>query len=355
MVGNAKKITLFLLAGIAIILVIVSTRVKIPYSIKSKAFIVPSMEYNLVRTSDGTLVTTLKDNINGVVKNYGITAFQRGDVVQFSLAEGILEDRHLNKGDTIGWILSNQEQITLVELKGELGVLKAEHMFYTTGQKPEDVETAKEEWDLAKQNLALQKTLIERSKVLHQDSVISQQEYDLVLNNLKVKEIELSIAEARYMSIITGEKKEQLDLIKAKINSIESQIDQISSRLAYFTFISPISGNLLAQRDVDTLFGGNVISIGNVDQLAAIVPVQLKERTYIDVGDAVFIQNSKGTITHIDNSIKLIEGRQSFYVTVFWENQSKLLPGSITEATLGNRKITLAEYFLRMFSKDPGK
>jgi hypothetical protein len=353
---NIRKILVSSLIGlIAIAIVIASVYIKIDYQISTKAFFMPATEYNLIRTIEGNLITSLKDNVSGVVKNYGITEFERGDVVQFLVAEKLVRNKFLNAGDTIGWILSNEQQKILIQLKGELGVLKAELEFFTTGQKPEDVETAKEQWDLAKEQLDIQKKLIERSAILFKDSVIPQQEYDIALNNLKVREIEVNIAEARYLSITTGEKKEQEKLILAKIKNIESQINQVSARLAYFTFTSPISGNLIEQRGIDTIFGGNVISIGSNDKWVALAPVQLRERPFIHIGDTLFCNESTGIVTSMDNSVKIIDGKQAFYITSEWSSKNNILAGSIDEVNIKGGKITLADYFLRIFAPDPGK
>jgi len=353
---NNRKVVVYLsIAVFLALLIYASTKVKTNYSITSKAFFMPSLEFNLIRTPDGNLITTLKDNSAGIVKSYGISQFERGDVVQFMVSERLIKEKYLNKGDTIGWILSNEQQKLLIQLNGELGILKAELEFYTTGQKPEDIETAKGQWELAKQQLDIQKKLIKRNTILFNDSIIPQQEYDIQLNNLKVKEIEVAIAEARYLSITTGQKKEQERLILAKIKNIESQISQVSSRLAYFTFTSPISGIMIAQRGMDTIFGGNVISIGNTEKWIGLVPVQLKERAYVHVGDTIRSSNSYGVITGIDNSVKIIDARQAFYVTTEWTSKNEIMPGAISEVNLVGEKITLANYFLRIFALEPGK
>jgi hypothetical protein len=353
--NNRKIIVITLISVVVAIIIYASTIIKVNYSISSRAVFMPALEYNLIRTPDGNLITTLKDNSVGVVKNYGISQFSRGDVVQFMVADDLIKNQKVNAGDTLGWILSNEQQKVLIQLKGELGILKAELDFYTTGQKPEDIQTSKEQWELAKEQLEIQKKLIKRNTKLFNDSVIPQQEYDIQLNNLKVKEIEVAIAEAKYLSISTGQKKEQERLILAKIKNIESQITQVSTRLAYFTFTTPISGMLIAQRGMDTIFGGNVITIGNNDKWIGLVPVQLKERAFIHVGDTIKNNNNYGKIISMDNSVKIIDARQAFYVTIEWISKNDIMPGAINEVSIIGEKITIADYLLRIFALEPGK
>lgn len=345
---NSKRIWIVssIILFIAIIIV-ASFKIKIPYTIRSRAVFMPASEFNLVRTVDGNLISSFKDNIRGVVKSYGVTEFQRGDVVQFLLNPKLINQKYVTVGDTIGWIVSNEEQRNLIQLKGELGIMKAEFDFYTTGQKPEDVKTAKEQLELAKEQLDIQKKLLKRSTLLFKDSVIPQQEYDIELNKLKVKEIEVGVAEARYLSITTGEKKEQARLVSAKIANLELQIKQVSDRLAYFTFTTPMSGMILLQRENE--IGENVIAIGDTSHWVGVIPVQLKEREFVKITDTINFNNHYGSIVGIDNSVKIIDRRQSFYVTGIWPFKDNIMPGTMAEVDIFCPKVTIKDYFLRIF------
>jgi hypothetical protein len=335
-----------------VILVIGCIYIKVPYKIRSRALFMPASEFNLVRTLDGNLISSFKDNVRGVVKSYGVTEFQRGDVVQFLLNPKMLSQKYVNAGDTIGWIVSNEEQRNLIQLKGELNIMKAEFDFYTTGQKPEDIETAKEQWELAKEQLDIQKKLLQRSTALFGDSVIPQQDYDIELNKLKVKEIEVGIAEARYMSITTGEKKEQGQLVAARISNLESQIQQVSNRLAYFTFTTPMSGMILLQRENEV--GENVIAIGDTSHWVGVIPVQLKEKDFIKLTDTIAYKEHKGNIVGIDNSVRVLDRKQAFYVTGLWPFKEDILPGTMAEVDINCPKVSIKDYFIRLFKPAMG-
>lgn len=351
MIGK-RGLVLSAVIVVIILLFIASEYIEVPYTIRSRALFMPASEYNLVRTADGNLISSFKDNVRGVVKSYGVTEFQRGDVVQFLLNPKISTQKYVKAGDTIGWIVSNEEQRNLIQLKGELNIMKAEFAFYTTGQKPEDIKTAKEQWELAKEQLDIQKKLLKRNTSLFKDSVIPQQEYDIELNKLKVKEIEVGIAEARYLSITTGEKKEQERLVAARIANLESQIKQVSDRLAYFTFTTPMSGIILLQRENET--GENVIAIGDTSNWVGVIPVQLKERDFIKLSDTISYNELKGNIVGIDNHVKILDRRQAFYVTGLWPFKESILPGTLAEVDINCPKITIKNYFLRIFKPAMG-
>ncbi len=338
--------------ALIVLLLVACLYIKVPYIIKSRALFMPASEFNLVRTADGNLISSFKDNVRGVVKSYGVTEFQRGDVVQFLLNPKISNQKYVNAGDTIGWIVSNEEQRNLIQLKGELNIMKAELEFFTTGQKPEDIQTAKEQWELAKEQLDIQKKLLKRSTTLFGDSVIPQQEYDIELNKLKVKEIEVGIAEARYLSITTGEKKEQGRLVSARISNLESQIKQVSERLAYFTFTTPMSGMILLQRENE--IGENVIAIGDTSHWVGVIPVQLKEREFIKLSDTITYKKLNGHIVGIDNSVRILDRKQAFYVTGLWPFEENILPGTMAEVDINCPKVSIKDYFIRLFKPAMG-
>jgi hypothetical protein len=350
---NSKRILIVTAVIVLVVLLFVaSVFIEVPYTIRSRALFMPASEFNLVRTADGNLISSFKDNVRGVVKSYGVTEFQRGDVVQFLLNPKISNQKYVAAGDTIGWIVSNEEQRNLIQLKGELNIMKAELDFFTTGQKPEDIQTAKEQLELAKEQLDIQKKLLKRSVSLFQDSVIPQQDYDIELNKLKVKEIEVGIAEARYLSITTGEKKEQERLVAARISNLESQIQQVSDRLAYFTFTTPMSGMILLQRENE--IGENVIAIGDTSHWVGVIPVQLKERDYLNLKDTISYKNHQGNIVGIDNSVRILDRKQAFYVTGLWPFKENILPGTMAEVDIYCPKVTIKDYFLRIFKPAMG-
>jgi hypothetical protein len=348
-----KRIWLFIVLLIVFVIATVATFfIKVNYKVRSRAFFMPSSEFNLVRTIDGNLISSFKDNLVGVVKSYGVTEFQRGDVVQFILNPGLTAQKYVSAGDTIGWIVSNEEQRNLLQLKGELQIMKAEMEFYTTGQKPEDIQTATEQLELAKEQLDIQKKLLARSAQLYRDSVIPIQDYEIQLNIYKVKEIEVGVASARFLSVTTGEKIERAKLVAAKISNLESQIKQVSNRLAYFTFTAPLSGMIMLQRDNQS--GDNVIGIADTSRWVGIIPVQLREKNYLHISDTITCNNIKGNIFGIDNSVKIIDRRQSFYITGVWPYQSNIMPGTMADVEISCGEVSIKDYLIRLFKPSNG-
>ncbi len=347
-VKNQKRIKygLYLFVPVALLLLI---PVKIPFSVSGKSLIYPHQEWKLTKTTEGNLISTYKNHLKGTLETYSVTEFQRGDVVTFELVEGVKYRTFIYKGDTIGLYNSNEEQRKLIELEGALGILEAELEFFTTGQKPEDVEEALHQWNLAKQELATERKLMDRSRILHRDSVISDQEFEIAENNLRVKEINLDIAEARYRSITTGDKPEQEKLLRAKIKATKDQIKQVEDRLESLVLRSPFSGMIINQHG-DSY--NRLLALADTSSVVAVCGLQATDRKYIFPGQTALAKFAgktyEGKVISVDNSMQVIEGRSAFFARVQF-NTNEIPPGAIIETDIFIEELRFFAYAGRFF------
>ncbi|TVQ78897.1 MAG: hypothetical protein EA358_04390 [Flavobacteriales bacterium] len=323
--------------------------VKLPFTISAKAITYPLQEWQLGKTSEGNLVSNYKDHRKGTLETYSVTEFQRGDVVTFELNEDLKHKSFIREGDTIGIYNSNEELRKLIELQGTLGILEAELEFYTTGQKPEDVDEALHRLKLARQELATEKKLISRSRLLHRDSVISDQEFEIAENRYRVKEINLDIAEARYRSITTGEKPEQELLLRAKIKATKDQLSQVEERLESLVLRSPFSGMVIHQHGNSS---NRVMALADTTSIVAVCGFQSKDRPYILVGQKVFAKYGphkiEGRIINVDNTMQVIEGRSAFFARAEFP-AGKIPPGAVLEVDVFIEDLQFFSYLGRYF------
>jgi multidrug efflux pump subunit AcrA (membrane-fusion protein) len=334
---------------IAIVLILgwLSVTQKIEYRISSKAFFMPASEYGITRNVDGNLISTLTDHHTHLVERYSITEFQRGDVVELIMSTKITNNGFITAGDTIGYIISNEEQRNLIDLQGQLDVLKAELLFFTTGQKPEDVLLALNQLELAKQELETERLLMERSERIFSEGAISRQEYDIALNTLKVRELAVKIAQANWESISTGEKPEQEQLTLAQIAALSKQIDQIKQRIQSLTITSPVGGKLIMHRDLQLT--GQIITIADTSALIALIPIPVKERSFMHEGSKVVYSGMEGSVSRLDNAVKMIGSQQAFYITATFPWSENLMPGYTGNVTIYTDSITPLQYLARLF------
>ncbi len=316
------------------------------FSTKTKLIIHPTQEWELVRTIDGNLISIQKNHLKNYVNSYAVTEFQRGDAVKFVLNTKIFDQDVIHKGDTIGYVYSNEEQRRLIQLKGELGVLNAELEFHTTGQKPEDVELAKRNLDLALQEFETQRKLMARSEALISDLVISKEQYDIDFNALKVKELSVELARANLASIDTGEKPEMEKLIRSKIEALSNEIGQIQNRLDLLTVVSPIRGILsIDHKSLMTIpLNENVetiVKIIDIEKPIGLMPIRVAHRSAISNGAEVKLRkdDNKGRVVLINNIAQISIGSPYMFYVVELEKNNNYTYGESQDAAVYGSEI----------------
>lgn len=350
-----KKFT-FLILGLAGLLLFGSfLPFNIPYSTRSKVMVKPLHEWTLSRNLDGHLISVHRNNLKGTVQSYSITEFKRGDAVRFNLRQQLYDGAEVNAGDTLGALYTNEDQMRLVQLKGELEVLKAELDFFSTGQKPEDVQFAQTQLQLASQELETQKKLMDRSEMLMKDSVLSVQQFELAQNEFAVKQLAKKIAEARLLSVMTGEKPEQVRLIQAKIKATELQIKQTQERVALLTLTSPMTGKVALKRNFEV--SDDIVTVLDNNKYIGLAPILLAHADNFLVGDEVEVitfgkyKGLKGRIIQFDNVSQIVNRQPVIFVTLeFDQFPVELVPGIMLEIKLYGSQLNPRQYLSKVFT-----
>jgi len=351
---TTRRFTFFFALFCVLVAVGLLLPVELPYSVTTRGVVRPAFEWELGRTTEGSLTQVFNDNLTGTVRSYGITEFQRGDVVRFEVNPELTSRRFVMEGDTIGVLLSNEEQRRIIQLEGDLKILMAEMEFHTTGQKPEDVERAEREVTLAQQELETQQKLTARSKMLLTDSVIPLQEYEIAYNELKVRELALGIAEARLLSVTTGEKPEQAELVSARVQACRMQLDQLRARIRQFTLLAPVSGMVVMDRYMDG--SGKLIKVADTSALVAVAPIRMADLGYVSVGDSVETmpvngnEMVRGRVVEIDNVSRLIDLQSAVFITILFDSNEELIPESSEVIKVTGASLTPCQYARKLFN-----
>ncbi|MBI3232936.1 MAG: hypothetical protein HYZ42_02665 [Bacteroidetes bacterium] len=350
-----KKNYIIVSCIVLLLLVIRFLPLKVPYNIYATGKVFANKEWVLGRTTDGRILSTMKDNVLDQISNYGGREFMRGDLFDFELEPGLKEKNYLKEGDIIGRLYSNELASQLTKLENDLKVEQAGYEVYATGEKPEIINEAISNKKLSQERFNNQRRLFERTEKLYKDSLISRQEYEIAKNNIDLLKLDIEIQEARLMKLQSGDKKQQLELIQARINSISNQIVMLKQRLEKFAVKAPFGGMLQHKKgaisDVEIL-----TTLLDTSELIVITPIQFKEVQYLKLDDKVrlFLFHSdeeiEGKITNIDNVIQLVGGRQAVYITSKISSKDKLIiPGMFTQTQIHADDITLWDYSKRIF------
>ncbi len=313
---NGKQLNekmIYIIAGILLVIILFMP-IKLPNNIRLAGKIIPAREWILQRNNDGSMVTTFHDYRNGLIPNYSSKLAERGDELEFILVPHMNKSGFVSHGDTIGFVISNEIERKLAELKGEMGVARANLELAGASEKMSIIEQAKKEVALSREKARLQKNILEREQKLFDNRLISEEEFQITQSTARVYEIEAALADTRLKTVITGARPEQIHLIRSQISSMQEQIKVIEKRLMHYTLRSPIDGHL------ETLFSQDtVLMVGDTASLV-VMPVNWTFRGKIIQGQKILIEIPElnqvffGKIIKLGNRVQVLNGEQVFWV-----------------------------------------
>jgi len=347
---NKKANILFLTV---IIVTVLSTVLfypgKIPYKLEVIGKILPHRDVAVNRGVDGLISVSVNDNLSGTLESSFVTELQRGDAVTFRFHRSIVPGADIAAGDTICLIDSHEIERELVRLRGELDIEKASLRLARTGEKESVIDESRKILESAKEELSEHERILERRKKLYEAGILPYQDYEMTLSRLALYRIEVRKAEAQLETVQTGVKPEEIDLIISRISGIERDIAALTERLSRFTITSPFPGTVL-----DTSTDGSVVTIGDMSQLCVIMPIKLKNRSYIKKDQPVEFtiegvgETLHGSIRSLGNVVRITRAEQTLMATAILDgNGHGLLAGTITKCDILLEPVTLLEYCTR--------
>ncbi|MFN6943526.1 MAG: HlyD family secretion protein [Cytophagaceae bacterium] len=351
---NRKHI--YISSIIVVVVIVLSLPFEVPYTVYSTGKVYTINEWVLGRSSDGRIVSMLKNNQTGTVNSYGGRDFLRQDAFDFVLDPNLGFRQYIEKGEVIGQLTSNELERLIIKLEGDLKVERGNLMVVSTGEKPETVREAENALTLAKERFAIQEKLLQRTRKLYEDSLIAPQEYDIALNTYEMSRISVSLAQANLEKISTGEKPEEVIFSRHKIAALESQLANLKERMESFNITAPFSGYLQHKKGISASVGMDVIvNILDTSAYVIVTPVQVKDLKYVQTGQPATLHlfNSSGkisgTVSNIDNTIQIVGGKQAVYVTcIIDKTNDEIMPGIFAQTVIECDRLTIRDYLLRI-------
>ena len=335
-----------ILAGVIVILFYPG---KFPYSLEVVGKIFPQKQWVITQSLNGVLTAVLRDNIQGKIDSYFVTEIERGDPVRFNIHRSIVTGAHVAKGDTIGWIDSNELERQLAQLNGELRSQKALLRVASTGEKESMVLEAERVLEHARETYDEHRKIVARLEKLSGSGFVPYQDYEIALSTQNLFMINIGIAETQLKSVQTGLKQEEVEMISLQITSLEEEIDTLLERSENYTLTSPLSGVVF-----ETSLGDTLVTIGDTSSYTVIIPLKLKSRNYVNLQQKVKYTIEgintlfSGKILKLGNVAHILNGEQVLLVTASLDAQSKdLLNGAMTRCSIVCEPLTPREHLVR--------
>ena len=278
---SLSKSTLIVLAGVVIVILLLVIPVRVPGTVSAYGKVMAASEWVLMRSDNGMIISVLRDNRTGAVRQYDVTQLERGDAFSFSMLKDVAT-AVVRLGDTVAWTLSTDVEYELAALRGSLAVAEAALDAARAGEKQELVDEAQRRVTYARKAVEEQTALTRRLKELHARQMVSDEEFELAEDRLELLGINVGIAEAQFAAGSSGARPAEIRQRSEEIEAIRGEIRAMEQRLALSTHVSPVSGRMRMSRAADTL-----LVVEDTTNMLLLMPVSIGDLARIEKGSAV--------------------------------------------------------------------
>jgi hypothetical protein len=307
----------------------------------------------IVMGSSGQLISFLNNRSKGIIDNYSVKEFTRGDDIKLTLIPELKIGKRINDKDTIGYIYSNEMERQIAVLLNEINISKSLFEVSKSSEKESIIKEAEENLNYQTRIAAEQKNILNRQKSLYEKNLLSQEEYELSLNQSRLNDISVSIAKARLETVTTGVKKEELNYLNNQITSLQNQVKILQKRLSSYSLVSPIDGTITTIASGDTLF-----TISDNIEFVVMIPIKINDVEFIGTNTKVKISlpNSRGQINgvvdYIDNTVVSLSGSQVMFAVASVKSDEYWINGLMTECEIEGGSATVYEHLKRFMNRN---
>lgn len=320
--------------------------IQFPSVVTTYARITSAQKWVLIKGRDGQLIATTFNYATGLSEGYGVSNFDRGSSVHFSVNPSLLPGQLISRGDTIGTVYSSDIQERIIALNGQLATARGLLAVNATGEKAAIVQEAQQRLTFALRRTHDYQGTLTRANELFQNHLISQAEYEPIRNQANSLSDQVDVAAATLEAARTGAKPAQLELVHANIAALEGEIDALKRRAATYTLTAPISGTLSRAFSADTL-----LSIADTTRYVALIPLRLSDYSRVSKTPNARLTLSDypkvihGRIIALNRELLVLHGEHVVIATaVLDESSPDLLPGMFTRCRIACQPVTPAAY-----------
>ncbi|GAB5521368.1 MAG: hypothetical protein RhofKO_36190 [Rhodothermales bacterium] len=297
--------------------------------------LMPSQEWHLIRSEDGTVQSVLHDALRGITPSFAVQGFERGDVMRFALAETLQPGDAVQPGDTVARVYSNETELQLVRLRGSLAALKASLDVAEAGAKPSEVEEAILAVKRAEERLNEHLRTLERLRTLHERQLISDQDLEVAEAQRAVFEAEVEIARAAQLTAETGVKPEEIAAIVARTEALQREAETLRERQRRYVITAPIGGTVARNAASDTL-----LTLRNASPMLFTMPLPWAERSALSEEMTLTISltgdttSYSATLLDLGSETRLIADQPMTLALGRVDDRIAAMPGLLGEATI---------------------
>ncbi len=191
---------------------------------------------------------------------------------------GVEKGDRVREGQVIVRLEDDEYKAQLQQAKGSSTALEARLLELTNGSRPEEIQVAKANLDVAHSDLANARVNLDRMKKLTDAKVMSIQAYDDAKARFDSAQARVASLERTFELVRIGPRREVMDQVRGQIEQSKGQVAFYETQLSNTIIRAPVTGTILERavekgEFVTTSFVGErgakgyVVSLANLNDL----------------------------------------------------------------------------------------
>jgi len=325
----ARLVTYIVLILVAVIFLFV---IRFPYRVTGDVTVRPVAEFSLLINDFGLLEKRFRRGGENSENKSSYLQMTSTDMASLDLVPFVKDGQHVNKGDTLAVLISNQVSTELAAAQSTLEKLEMDLALLRSPPKKERV--AEAEAEVAAARAVYDQKLRDEKRLagLWEKEGTTKEALESAQAAVAVAKAEVENKEAKVRLLKSPPKPEEEAVILSEIAKQRANIQFLQTQMDNQSILAPISGMVIINQLDDC-----VLSIVENDQVEVMIPVsdfninlvqsgqkvKLKVRSFTD---RVF----EGRVAHIPKNAARVEGGSRFFVSTVIDNQGKLLHKGMT-------------------------
>ena len=321
---------------------------KITYELNYSGKVYPSKKWSL-RQDNNQYFTENRNFVDGFSESMQSYSFDRGDIVELVFNDQLENRSYVAQGTPLLAFKSYLLEQEIADLETKINSQFATFHAENTGRKISVIKEAEKSLIIAEEQLDLERKNFERAKELFEDQVIAEAEYQMAENRLAVTEANLELAQQELVSARTGRKIESLDVINAQLANFEANLNILNEKKRGYNVNAPFEGEIVLDA-----FSNNLISLVDTLEQVVIVPIEVREKAYINEKNAracLDIPGCSGNFdmdVTLDKKVNIVDNRQIILAKVNIPNdRNRMDEGLMVNCRIICDTVPVREYLKR--------
>ncbi len=351
--SHRRLIALSGMVAAIILLVYTASLIQTDINFATTCLLYPEREWLLCRPDLDTFETQLFDRRHEDQRKIDLYKSERGDVIQFSLIEGVSPGSQIRSGQEVACISSLDDQVVLEQLHPRLLEAEAELRQARTGAKEEILQQARSVVAAAEARLAGATAVFDRTRRLFTEGLCSQADFDRDRAEFIEAQADLESFASSLRVLETGEKSAVIDAWQARVDLLHQQIKSAEESIAAGIIRSGISGEVVTLNSDSVL-----VRVADLDTLYAVAPISPIRVERLGIGQTTYISGISttqgdiaGRVVRIDRMATVYAGRSYFWATVAIPNPDQTLAaGSLGQIRFRGKRVSLLVWLMDHFA-----